>query len=256
MYTMYPWTRRIGGLLKALSRSQGRMADAIITVTPQMAAWCAQDCGNPNVHVVPNGANLEYFHPEARSPEAPAGSYAIFFGAFSPWQGIRTMLEAVQCPEWPAGTRLVLAGDGTERPKVEAMAATDDRILYLGVKPYRELPGFVAPATVGLCVKDDGGTHSETGWSPLKLYEMMAVGIPVIVTDLPGQFEVVEQVQAGLVVKPGDAVGLAKAVARLVADPAEAKAMGQRGHDLVVSEHSWDRRGQSTLDVLQSIAKA
>ncbi|WP_243300599.1 glycosyltransferase family 4 protein [Geothrix oryzisoli] len=255
LYVMYPWTRRLDALLSALTRSQRRMAAAIIAVTPQMAAWCAKGSGNPNVHVVPNGANLDLFHPGARHPEAPSGSYAIFFGSFSPWQGIDTMLEAVKSPEWPAGTRLVLAGDGAEQAKVEAAAAADDRVVYLGVKAYRDLPGFVAPAAVGLCVKDDGGNHANTGWSPLKLYEMMAVGIPVVVTDLPGQFEVVERAQAGLVIKPGDATALARAVARLVNEPGERLAMGRRGHEHVSREHSWDRRSLDTLDILQSVMK-
>lgn len=255
LFVMYSWTRRFASLFKALSRSQHRMADAIIAVTPQMAAWCQQAFGNQNVHVVPNGANLEYFHPGARSPEAPSGSYAIFFGSFSPWQGIETMLQAVQCPDWPAGTKLVLAGEGTERARVEAAAHSSENIIYLGVKAYRDLPGFVAPAAVGLCVKDDGGSHADTGWSPLKLYEMMATGIPVVVTDLPGQVEVVEQANAGLIVKPGDSIALARAVSRLVGDPVASRAMGLRGHSLVVKEHSWDRRGQDTLEVLQGIMK-
>lgn len=250
IFVMYPWTRPFGGLFVWLSRTQHRLADAIITVTPQMAAWCAEDCGNPNVHVVPNGANLDLFKPGLRSPEAPHGPYAIFFGAFSPWQGIETMLQAVRLPEWPHGVKLVLAGDGLERTKVEAAAKESDRVIYIGTRGYKDLAGFVAPATVGLCAKSDGGTHASTGWSPLKLYEMMATGIPVVVTDLPGQYEIVETSQAGLVIKPGDPLALAQAVARLATDPATAKAMGERGHAIVSQEHSWDRRAQDTLQVL------
>jgi len=255
MYTMYPWTRRIGALLRALTRHQHRIAQAIVTVTPQMAQWVKDDCGATHVHVVPNGANLDHFRPGVRDPRAPAGPYAVFFGAFSPWQGIATMLAAVRHPDWPRDMKLLLAGDGTERPAVEAAAAADPRIVYVGVIPYRELGGFVAPAAAGLCVKDDRGTHAATGWSPLKLYEMMATGIPVVVTDLPGQFEVVEAARAGLVLPPGDPGALARAVAQLAADPGEAQAMGRRGHELVAREHSWDRRGQDTLDVLEGIAK-
>ncbi|BDU75920.1 glycosyltransferase family 4 protein [Mesoterricola sediminis] len=255
VYTMYPWTRRFGGFLRALTRHQHRIADAIVTVTPQMAQWVKDDCGAENVHVVPNGANLDHFRPGLRDARAPGGPYAVFFGAFSPWQGIATMLAAVRHPDWPAGMKLVLAGDGTERPAVEAAAREDGRVVYAGVLPYRELGGLVAPATVGLCVKDDGGTHAATGWSPLKLYEMMATGIPVVVTDLPGQFEVVEAARAGLVLPPGDPGALARAVAHLAAHPDEARAMGARGHELVAREHSWDRRGQDTLEVLEGVAR-
>lgn len=255
LITMYPWTRPFGGIVKFISRRIRRDADAIITVTPAMAAWCSRDCGNPRVHVIPNGANTDIFRPAVRDSQAPAGPYAIFFGAFSPWQGIATMLAAVNLPEWPTGVRLVLAGDGTERSKVEAAAAASDKVLYIGTKGYRDLPGFVGPASVGLCVKDDGGTHANTGWSPLKLYEMMAVGIPVIVTNLPGQYELVEAEQAGVVIGPGDPLALAKAVAAIINDPVAAREMGKRGHEVVLREHSWDRRAQDTLDILLSILK-
>jgi glycosyltransferase involved in cell wall biosynthesis len=255
LFVMYPWTRPLAGLFTALSRVQHHLADAIVTVTPQMAEWCAGEFRHRNVHVVPNGANTEYFHPGARHPGAPSGSYAIFFGAFSPWQGIDTMLAAVGRPEWPPGTRLVLAGDGTERPKVEAAAASGDRVVYLGVVPYRDLGGYVASAAVGLCVKDDAGGHAGMGWSPLKLYEMMAAGVPVVVSRLAGQVEVVESAGAGLVVPPGDAAALAEAVARLVQDPAGSRAMGQRGSERIVQAHSWDRRARDTLAILQGVAR-
>lgn len=255
LFTMYPWTRPFEGIIKFVSRRILRDADAIITVTPAMAAWCTQDCGNPRVHVIPNGANTDIFRPAARDPQAPVGSYAIFFGAFSPWQGISTMLAAVHLPAWPPGVRLVVAGDGAERSKVEAAAAASDKILYIGTKGYRDLPGFVGPASVGLCVKDDGGTHANTGWSPLKLYEMMAAGIPVIVTRLPGQFELVENAQAGVVIRPGDPLALANAVAYIINNPVAAREMGKRGHEVVLREHSWDRRAQDTYIVLSSILK-
>lgn len=255
IFAMYPWTRPMGGLFIWLSRTQHRLADAIITVTPQMAAWCAEDSGNSKVHVVPNGANLDLFRPGLRHPDAPEGRYAIFFGAFSPWQGIETMLQAVRLPQWPKDVKLVLAGDGMERARVEATARESDRVLYIGTKNYRDLAGFVAPASVGLCAKSDGGSHASTGWSPLKLYEMMATGIPVVVTDLPGQFEIVEASRAGLVIKPGDPLALAQAVAQLAQDPVAAKEMGERGHAAVSREHSWDRRAQDTLQILLGTQK-
>ncbi|WP_005037558.1 glycosyltransferase family 4 protein [Holophaga foetida] len=251
IHQIYPWTRPIAPLIRGLSRLQNRLAGTIITVTPEMAKWCKEDCGHASVEVVPNGANLDIFHAEAHAPSAPLDAYAIFFGAFSPWQGIDVMLKAVEHPEWPSNVCLLLAGDGLERPKVESAANRNERVRYLGTIPYRELPGFVAPALVGLCVKDDGGTHTSTGWSPLKLYEMMATGIPVVVTDLPGQREIVEKSRSGLVIQPGDPAELARAVASLASNPALAKEMGSRGLLEVRENHSWARRANDTLGILQ-----
>jgi glycosyltransferase involved in cell wall biosynthesis len=250
LHLMYPWTRRLPALFTGLCRFQWRAAAAVIAVTPQLAAQCMQDLGHANVHVVPNGANTDLFRPGVRHPDAPGSPYAIFFGAFSPWQGIENMLQAVSSPRWPAGTRLVMVGDGMERPKVESAAALGNGVLYLGAKAYREMAGYIAPAAVGLCVQGNPEGRSRTGLAPLKLYEMMASGIPVVVTDFPGQADLVRRADAGKVIPDGDPEALAKAVADLALAPEEARTMGQRGREVVAREHSWDCRSQATLEIL------
>jgi glycosyltransferase involved in cell wall biosynthesis len=65
--------------------------------------------------------------------------------------------------------------------------------------------------------------------------------LPAIVTDLPGQADLVREGQCGLVIAP-EAAALASAVAHLHRHPEEAKAMGERGANLVKSTHSWAAR--------------
>jgi glycosyltransferase involved in cell wall biosynthesis len=88
------------------------------------------------------------------------------------------------------------------------------------------------------------------------LFEILACGIPAIVSDYPGQAHLVRSENCGLVITPGDPRALAEAVARLANDPAERKAMGARGHAMIAADHSWERRSQQTAQFIERMIAA
>lgn len=256
LFSVWPWTRRFAVVFTALSRWQLRLADAVIVVTEQLVDWSRRQGVRARVSVIPNGANTRLFAPGAATTLALPESFVVFFGALSPWQGVGTLLAAKALPEWPPEVALVLAGDGVDRVKVEQAAARDAGIVYLGRLPQRELPGVVGRSLAGLIPKSNAAGHEETGLMPLKLFEMMACGVPVIVTDFPGMADVVREAGCGLVVAPDDAAQLAAAVRDCAAHPAEAAAMGRRGQQEAEAGHSWDARASQTYDLLLGVAQA
>lgn len=249
LFIAWPVTRRARWLFKAVTRWQGRHADAVISVTPQLAEWVMEETGRADSDVSPNGANVEAFTPTAPPRPGLPERYAVFFGQFAPWQGIRIMLDAMAHPDWPPGLPLVIVGDGALRPLVDEAAANDSRVIYLGKLPYREVAGVVAGAVASLVPAFDPA-RAVTGLSPLKVYESMACGVPVIVSDTAGQAEVVISENCGLVVKPGDAADVARALAQIVNDPEAAAAMGRRGREAVVARHSWAVRARERLAIV------
>jgi glycosyltransferase involved in cell wall biosynthesis len=205
-------------------------------------------------HVIPNAANTDLFMPSAQTQIDAPRRYALFFGALSAWQGIDTLIEAVRQPSWPQEIKLVIAGDGAEREKLKSV--TGDLIVYLGTVPYRSMPGLIAHALAGLIPKTDIAGHSATGLSPLKLYETLACGTPVIVSDFPGMADLVRESGAGLAVEPCNPAALAEAVAYLYRNPEVREKMGTLGRTAVVGKHSWDCRAEATYDVLCKAARA
>lgn len=122
------------------------------------------------------------------------------------------------------------AGDGALREEVDRAAAETGRIVALGRIPYRDVPGVMANATIGLVpITDPGGRSSLAGISPLKLYELLACGVPVVVTDLPGLSEIVRDEDCGRVIPVDDSAAMARAVRSLADDPDSARAMGDPG---------------------------
>ena len=78
--------------------------------------------------------------------------------------------------------------------------------------------------------------------SPLKLYESMACGVPVVASRAEGISEVVRDAECGILVQAGDAKGIAQATQRLLADPGLAAEMGRRGREAAVERYSWRAR--------------
>lgn len=256
LFISYPWTRRLGRPLIWLQRWQFSMADALISVTPQLKDWVLGQIGPADVEVVPNGANAELFRPDAPpSIDGLPGKFVVFFGGFARWQGIETMISAIEVPEWPSDTCLVVVGDGMERDAIAAAAARNPRLKWLGRLDYVKVAGVVARSIGGLIPKNRQGDRDGTGLFPVKLFETLACGVPAIVSDFPGQADLIRANDCGVVIPPENPKALAEAVARLSADPAAAQTMGARGAELVRRDHSWQRRAEQTAAVITRVTK-
>ncbi|MDO8880202.1 MAG: glycosyltransferase [Coriobacteriia bacterium] len=249
-YTMWPQARLLRWLIDGMTRSQFRHANARIAVTPELAAWIERETGRAT-DVIGNGANDQLFRPDAPRPEGIdlPERYAVFFGALSPWQGVDLALAAVAGPAWPDGVDLVFLGDGVRRPAVDAASTSDSRVHSLGTLPYSVVPGVVAGALCSLVLSDRQG---DWGLSPLKLYESMACGVPVIVPDRPGSASTVREHDCGVVLDDATPYAVGLAVGSLALHPDKAAARGHRGRDAVEAKYSWRSRANATAGIIGS----
>lgn len=242
----HPWLVPFRRVVRWLYWSQYRISDRLFPVTNELAEWLRLGVGHDRITVVANGANTDLFHPIERE----SVPFVVFFGGLTAWHGVDLMLGAIRHPQWPKGIELVIIGAGAEGKKVETAIRSGLPIRWLGYRPNPEIPELVAGALAGLIPITNPRGRSSTGVSPLKLYETLACGIPAIVTDLPGQAEVVRAGNCGLVIPCDDPAALAEAVARLAANPDSASEMGRRGAEFVRREHSWAVRAREIDRVL------
>jgi glycosyltransferase involved in cell wall biosynthesis len=249
-FIAWPTARRYKPLVRKLTYWQFRHADEVIVGSEGLGEWLRRETGKVG-NLIPNGANIELFKPMGRPDDIPLPeNYAVFFGSLAPWQGIDTTLAAVREPEWPADVSLVILGAGLKEREVVTAAAEDPRVIYLGKVPYDRVAAVVSNAVCSLVNKEQV-EFAAAGISPLKLYESMACGIPVIATDrMPGLTNVVEEQGTGLIVPQGDPVALARAVATLFDSPEMRQEMGARGRAYAVAEGSWYARSVETANVI------
>ncbi|MDB5510989.1 MAG: glycosyltransferase WbuB [Enterovirga sp.] len=256
----HPVYARAARLLGWMQRTQYRLASALIAVTPDLAAWGRQQAGQPagpaggrdRVFFVANAANTTLFRPDGDRTARPR-PYVLFFGGLTRWHGVDTMLAAARDPAWPAGIELVIAGPIVDPSLAPALRALPPGIVHLGPVKQDDLPALIRGAVAALVPISDPGGRSSKGVLPLKLYEALACGVPAIVTDLPGQADLVREGGCGVVVPVDDPGALAQAVAGLARDPERARALGAAGARLVHAAHSWDARAADTAAILRDL---
>jgi glycosyltransferase involved in cell wall biosynthesis len=109
-----------------------------------------------------------------------------------------------------------------------------DKFIFTGKVPYEKIPLYINASEICVVYKKP----FKSGFSPLKLYEYMACGKPVVASNVDG-FEILEQLKAGSLVKPEDANELAKAIIKLLKDRQLREIMGRNGIEYVKTQ-SWE----------------
>ncbi len=192
------------------------------------------------------GADTDRFHPEARGavPFArPAGTVAVFAGAFRSWHGAVHLAAAVRRLH-DRGRRdigAVFIGDGPELPRVRAAARGLDTVIFTGALPHDSIPACLAACDIGTAPFDiDRHRPLALGfyWSPLKIFEYMASGLPVVAPSAGRIPALVGDGREGLLYDPADPGALAAALERLTDAPLRTR-LGAAARARTVRDYSW-----------------
>lgn len=171
-------------------------AERVVVFTPGMETY-AQQMGVANERIVclKTGVNLDVFHPEVDGSEQrakldiEAGERVLFFmGWLYEFSGLRQIAAAIERQAGlPDGVRLLIVGDGpllTELRDFIELHGLHDRIILTGRRPYEEIPQYLAAADV--CLLPSLLNETTQDIVPMKVYEYLAAGNPVVASDLPG----------------------------------------------------------------------
>ena len=239
--------RWIGSPLRRWREHLARSAAAFVTPT---AAILPDFVPPSKVHVLPWGANTELFRPEVAPADLslPGGRPVVaFVGSFRPWHGARTLVEAAALlsrREAPMPVFLMI-GDGSERAEIESLAerhGVGEAFRFLGAVAHEQVPAILRLASVGVApfeTRRHRYLEIDFYWSPFKILEYMAMGLPVVTIDVPALRRMVRPGQEGLLYAEGDAEALAGALAELTGSPDRAVALGRSARARVVGEFSW-----------------
>lgn len=225
-----------------------RRSAAVVALSEGMAETAVAHGADPSrVHVVPNGCDLDLFGPEVAPwrPEqaAPWEAMAVYAGTHGTANGLDLLLDAAAILQarGERRLRLVLVGEGAEKPRLMARAADEglDNVTFLDPLPKRDLAALLAAAQVGVQCLAPVPAFAE--WTaPNKLMDYMAAGLPVV-ANLEGRAaRLLAEGPCGIAVPPADAAGMATALAALAADPARRAALGAAARAQAVRR--WDRR--------------
>jgi glycosyltransferase involved in cell wall biosynthesis len=245
--------------------SRKALLDRALLVEP-MRRWREHLCRVADVIVTPNpatlppgiparkliklewGADTTRFRP-GLTAEPPfrrpsVTTLAVFAGAFRSWHGAIHLVRAVKALH-AQGRRdigAVLIGDGPELAAARAEAAGADGMLFTGPLTHDVMPAALAAADVGVA-PFDVSAHAPLSlgfyWSPLKMFEYMAAGLPVVAPAVDRIPQLVADDVEGLLYDPDDPGALANALLQLT-DPARRARLGAAARARAVAEYGWD----------------
>jgi glycosyltransferase involved in cell wall biosynthesis len=232
------WVKGSLRALKWLVRWAARRSDRVVAISTYTAAELREIADVP-IEVIPYTTSLPEPPP---APKAVGGPPTVLFvGRLVERKGVPYLIEAISLLR-DASIRLVIVGDGPERPKLEAAArrlGIADRVEFRGKIPAAELQAAYARATAFVLPSVFDARGDTEGLGVVAL-EAMNYGTPVVASRIGGIPDVVEDGVTGLLVPPGDAAALAAALRRLLDEPDLARKLGEAGRRRLREQFSWE----------------
>lgn len=230
-------------------------ATVLFAVSEEIAVYLKHHLiSDTRVYVTPNGVNPDRFPADLKPfyPKVPGTFTLGFVGSLKPWHGLPVLVDAFamvhhQIPD----SRLLIVGDGTERTdllaELSAQGLLDAAEMAGAVSP-AEVPGFIASMDVAVAPYPlQAGFY----FSPLKVYEYMAAGVPVVASRVGQLAELIQDGVNGVLCPPGDALALAEAIVQLQKQPQVRTRLGAAGRATVLQQYTWDAIVQRMLAVCE-----
>ncbi|MBN2301675.1 MAG: glycosyltransferase family 4 protein [Lentisphaerae bacterium] len=176
-----------------------------------------------------------------------------FVGMFVPWHGLDFLLDIFLrlIREAPLNVRLglLLVGDGPVRriieEKITANALTD-AVFITGAVPHDEIKAYLDLFNIAIM------PDSNPFGSPMKIFEYMTMGKPVVAPAYGPILEIITQGETGLVFTPKDHTACLNAILELIENAGLRNRLGEKARTLVLTEHTWQRNVERIIERLQS----
>ncbi len=239
---------KISGIVESLAT---RYFSGLIPASPEIAARFSR---HSNVAVVQNYPLREEF-PEETAVRAPSDYVAYVGLRITKARGAEEMVRAIELLSESFPVRLKLAGTIEPPALLQQLQGTRgwQSTEYLGSLDRVGVSELIRNAIAGLVV-----LHPEPNYvnsHPVKLFEYMCAGIPVIASEFPVFRSIVEKAKCGILVDPLSPRQIADAIELLCKHPEEARAMGERGRMAVRNRYNWQHEELSLLGMYQRICR-
>ena len=232
-------------------RDAWRRARKIIVITQALKDDLVDmDISEQKILVAPDAVDIELFNIDISTREARSNvdlpqddTIVLYAGSVLPWKGADIFLEAAQyLPE----TLFVVVGGRDDRLQLLRETTKDlPNVRIVGRRPYNEIPLWLKAADVLVLPNRAGTSISERYTSPLKLFEYMASGRPIVASDLSSLREIVPP-DAALFVEANDAKALARGIREVLKNGEHSRSMAKRSLKVVFA-HTWKKRARLIL---------
>ncbi|MDO8482029.1 MAG: glycosyltransferase family 4 protein [bacterium] len=235
-----------------------RKVSAFIPITRGLADWYkSRGVSASLIHVAPDAVNLSVFNSvkdiqkerallRARLGMSAGAKIALYIGSFGlyAWKGVDIARKAAEYA--PDVIWLFVGGTADECKKLKQEAPK--QVMTLPRTRREDIANLLCSADVLLLPNKSGDPASERDTSPMKLFEYMASGVPIVASDIPSLKEILDGSTAFLVA-PNDPKVLAERVRKVLSDSGEATRRANSAR-VAVEAYTWDKRAEGMLNFL------
>ncbi len=247
-------------LSRALETFLFKRADRVVVIAEAMRREViARGVAPERLSVVPNGVDVERFQPMPRQADLArtlgldGGPVLGFIGSFYHYEGLRFLMEAL--PALRArlpGCQLLLVGAGEEEPALRARAKEiGPGVVLAGPVPHHQIRDFYSLIDVFVCPRRRMRLTELV--TPLKPLEAMAMGCPVVASDVGGLLELIQHEVTGLVFPAESTEAMVAELTRLGGDPRFRAGLGIAARAHVERERTWPRVVSHYLSIYDDV---
>lgn len=175
----------------------------------------------------------------------------VYAGALSTSRGIDYLVKSMS----DIDGKLILCGMLSSPDYLEKIRSLDEnqKVDYRGVLEREALVEILSEARIGLSTLLHSGQYNQIDTLPTKVYEYMALGLPVILSNTAYATKMIEKYQFGICVNPENTEQIAEAINFLLANEEVAREMGRKGKKLAQNQFNWQVEEQKLIDVYKNM---
>lgn len=247
------------GLARKIEIAAYQKCDVLVCVSESLKELVVQKTGiDPEkTIVVPNGVDTSVFDPGRFQGRRKFEGFTVgFVGSLIAWQGLDLLLKAIaDLKKEGLEIYITVVGDGPAREEWEQLARElklTEYVCFTGRVPGDQVPEYIAGFDVGF----SGNIRLNVGamyHSPLKLYEYMSMGKPVVASAFDDARKLVEGKNTGFLFTPGDLEDLKRALREAYSSRSSIKEMGRLAREEIVQNHSWESRVREMIPQIEEI---
>ena len=250
-------------LLEGLEAQAARMADHVFVITEAVAdILAARGVERGKMSILPNAVDLAAFARRPRDRDLAArwglGDKLVvgYVGTFKDYEGLDLLLAAMALLRGELGdrARLLLVGDGPAEGELHRLVrrlGLGDLVVFTGRVPHGDIPAY--QALIDVMVFPRRGAAVCEVVSPIKPFEAMASGVPILASDVAALAEIVEDEVTGLLHRKDDVDSLAGQLLRLLEEPDLRSFLAGRAEAWVRANRSWSAVAAQVSEVYQSL---
>ncbi len=243
------WARpAIAWAVDIAERVTGQMLDGIVAATPHIGGRFPSS----KTVIVQNFPLTDEAFP-VPLPYGERPPLVLYSGTIMAERGVVELIDAMGLLPETLQARLALGGvfEPAELEQAARKKPGWRRTDYIGWQDRAGLLDLLAKARVGALPLLPAANNLDA--QPIKLFEYMLAGLPLVASDLPRIGEIVREAHCGILVEPGQPQAMADAIQWLLEHPADAKAMGERGRKAILQTYNWSSQEQLLLQMYRRV---